>query len=178
MRKTRNSAPTNIEPMFDIAPYVSTPLHELPVAEQAEMICGCGFYGLKAAGVSLEQVTDEPVQVTEGVSVSLKKRAEAFIKTNKNITHRNRATGRSTQSRFDYNESIKRQNGAHQEAWQDFLVAFGFDEMVKGGMSRADAINLGKSEFADYDRRLGGTGNVAEKRSKFTEVQNNILNNL
>jgi hypothetical protein len=178
MRKTRNRAPTNIEPMFDIAPYVSTPLHELPVAEQAEMICGCGFYGLKAAGISLEQVNDEPVLATEGVSVSLKKRAEAFTGVNKNFTHRNQAGGRSTQSSFDYSESIKRQNGAHQEAWQNFLLAFGFDELVKGGMSREDALNLAKSQFADYDRRLGGTGNVAKKRSKFSEVQNNILNNL
>ena len=49
MNKTRNVAPTNMDSLFDAAPYEKTPLSKLPIDMQAEIICGCGFYGLQAA---------------------------------------------------------------------------------------------------------------------------------
>ncbi len=177
MRKTRNVAPTNMDSLFDAAPYEKTPLSKLPIDMQAEIICGCGFYGLQAADVDNNQTETEPTVLSfeDGPSVSLKKRAKNLISANYEISNRNMAEGRVKQDNFKYGEPMMRYNTANMAAKKHFEKAFGVDELVAGGMSRADAIAMSASAFKDYDKEIGGKGSEAKKRVKLNKVQQKIL---
>jgi len=177
MNKARNLAPTNMDSLFDAAPYEKTPLSKLPIDMQAEIICGCGFYGLQAADVDNSKTEAEPAALSfeDGPSVSLKKRAKNLISANFEISNRNMAEGRVKQDNKKYGEPMMRYNTANMAAKKHFEKAFGVDELVASGMSRLDAIAMSASAFEDYDKTIGGKGVDAKKRKKLNKVQQKIL---
>ena len=177
MSKSRNKAPTNMESLFDAAPYEQTPLSKLPLDVQAEIICGCGFYGLRAANVDNGQTETEAIALSfeDGPSVSLKKRAKNLISANFEISNRNMAEGRVKQDNRKYGEPMMRYNTANMAAKKHFEKAFGVDELVANGMARLDAIAMSESAFKDYDKTIGGKGVDAKKRVKLNKVQQKIL---
>ena len=177
MNKARKLAPTNMDSLFDADPYEKTPLSKLPIAMQAEIICGCGFYGLQAADVDNSKTEAEPAALSfeDGPSVSLKKRAKNLISANFEISNRNMAEGRVKQDNKKYGEPMMRYNTANMAAKKHFEKAFGVDELVASGMSRLDAIAMSASAFEDYDKTIGGKGVDAKKRKKLNKVQQKIL---
>ncbi len=180
MSKSRNHAPTNMDSLFDVVPYEETPLSTLPKDVQAEIICGCGFFGVRDSGVIIDQFeTDStPLINKDGPSVSLKKRAQYLIDSNFEISNRNMAEGRAKQDNKKYGEPMQRYNGANLAAKKYFEKAFGVDELVASGMSRDDALKMADEAWLDYDKANGGTGLIAKKRVKVTKIQQKILNSL
>jgi hypothetical protein len=177
MRKTRNSAPTNMDSLFDVLPYQETALSTLPKDVQAEIICGCGFIGVRESGVIIDQVETDSTSLDtkDGPSVSLKKRAHYLIDSIFEISNRNMAEGREKKDNKKYGDPTKRYNEADLAAKKYFEKAFGVDELIAGGMSRNYALTMADEAWRDYNKQLGGTGTIAKQRGKFNKIQKNIL---
>jgi len=180
MNKTRNVAPTNMDSLFDAAPYEKTPLSELPIGMQAQIICGCGFLVLNAAAVDNGQTETETAALSfeDGPSVSLKKRARNLINANFEISNRNKAGGRAKQNNTTYGDPVKRYKEADQAAKLYFEKAFGMDELIVSGMSTVDAQTMADEAWSDYNKKIGGTGPIADERKELTEAQQKIIENL
>jgi len=179
MSKSRNKAPTNMDTLFDV-PYEETALSTLPRDLQAELICGCGFFGVRNSDVVVNLPKEDlsPSTAVDGPSVSLEERARNLIEANFELSNRNMAEGRVKQDNTAYGPPVIRYNTAALSAKKYFQKAFGVDELIASGMSRDDALKMAADAWLDYDNAIGGTGSIAKKRVKLTEIQKKILHSL
>ena len=186
MSKAKNIRPTNMDSLFDAVPLESAPLSKLPAEVQADIVCGCGFYGLKdtveLAGNIAETETKPAasgvIAYEDGPSVSLKDRANALINANDELSNRNMAEGRVAMRDYRYGDPGIRLRDAHNSARENFKIAFGFDELIASGMPKTEVVAMFEHEFKEYEKVLGGKGANAKKRAKSSKLQQKILESL